>query len=102
MIYLYQRIVPEKAKLFAEIKKVNLAKLPIRTINFDDSEDIARHDQMVALVIQMLDFNERLILSKIPQTREVLKRKIESIDKQIDNIVYGLYNLTNEEIKLVK
>ena len=34
MVYVYQRIAPEKGKLFAEIKKVNLVKLPIRTSTF--------------------------------------------------------------------
>ena len=102
MVYLYQRIVPEKAKLFAEIKKVNLAKLPIRTISFDDPADVTRHDHMVALVVQMLDLNKRLIVSKIPQATAVLKRQIESTDKQIDNLVYKLYDLTDEEIRIVE
>lgn len=102
MVYLYQRIVPEKDKLFAEIKKINLAKLPIRTINFDDSADMAHHDRMVAIVEQMMDLKKQLALSKIPQEIDILKRLIESTDKQIDDLVYQLYDLTDKEIKMVE
>ena len=75
---------------------------PIRTINFDDSTDVARHDQMVSLVNNMLDLNKKLSESKIPQAIEVLKRQIDSTDKQIDHLVYNLYDLTDEEIKIVE
>lgn len=102
MVYLYQRIVPEKDKLFAEIKKNNLAKLPIRTINFDDSADMAHHDRMVAIVEQMMDLKKQLALSKISQEIDILKRLIESTDKQIDDLVYKLYDLTDKEIKMVE
>jgi hypothetical protein len=32
----------------------------------------------------------------------MLKRQIETIDKQIDQLVYKLYDLTDEEIKIVE
>jgi len=31
-----------------------------------------------------------------------LKRQIDSTDRQIDNLVYELYGLTEEEIKIVE
>jgi hypothetical protein len=34
--------------------------------------------------------------------KELLKRQIESTDKQIDQLVYKLYDLTEEEIKIVE
>lgn len=79
-----------------------ISQLPIRTINFDDPADVARHDQIVALVEQMLDLNKKLAEAKTPQEKEMLKRQIESTDKQIDQLVYKLYDLTEEEIKIVE
>ena len=102
MVYVYQKIVPEKGKLFAEIKKVNLVKLPIRTINFSDPADNARHARMVELVEQMLDLNKQLAGAKAPQTKTVLQRRIETTDQQIDRLVYELYELTEDEIKIVE
>ncbi|MDO9567693.1 MAG: hypothetical protein Q7J15_13285 [Candidatus Desulfaltia sp.] len=49
----------------------------------------------------MLDLNKQLAEAKIPQTKAVLQRQIETTDKQIDQLVYKLYKLTDEEIKIV-
>jgi hypothetical protein len=87
---------------FYRLKIAYIQKLPIRTINFDDPADVARHDQIVSLVDQMLELNKRLAESKVPQTTEMLKRQIESTDRQIDQLVYRLYDLTEEEIKIVE
>ena len=102
MVYIYQKIVPEKGKLFAEIKKVNLVKLPIRTIDFTSSPDQTKHHQTVNLVEQMLDLNQKLAEAKTPQAKDVLQRQIEATDKQIDQLVYKLYKLTDEEMKIVE
>ena len=102
MIYIYQKIVPEKGKLFAEIKKVNLAKLPICMIDFTNPTDKAKHNQIVNLVNQMLNLQKKLTEAKMPQAKDLLKRQIETTDKQIDQLVYELYDLTEEEIKIVE
>jgi hypothetical protein len=76
--------------------------LPIRTIDFSEPADNARHDRMVELVERMLDFNKQLAKAKVPQAKTVLQRQIETTDQQIDRLVYELYELTEEEIKIVK
>ncbi len=50
----------------------------------------------------MLDLNKQLAEAKAPQTKTVLQRQIETINKQIDQLVYKLYDLTDEEIKIVE
>ena len=92
---------PFRGGYFA-LNKQYIERLPIRTINFDDPADVARHDQIVSLVDQMLELNKKLAESKMPQTTEMLKRQIESTDRQIDQLVYKLYDLTDEEIKIVE
>lgn len=62
----------------------------------------ALHDQMVSLVDQMLDLNKKLAESKMPQTTEMLCRQIDMTDMRIDQLVYELYGLTDEEIKIVE
>jgi hypothetical protein len=79
-----------------------LVQLPIRTIDFTDPADVARHDRMVALVTQMLDLHARLAAEGVPHEVAALQRRIEMTDRQIDALVYELYKLTPEEIKVVE
>ncbi|MDZ7725940.1 MAG: TaqI-like C-terminal specificity domain-containing protein [candidate division KSB1 bacterium] len=102
MVYLYQEIVPEKGRVFAEIKKVNLIKIPIRKIDFENPKDKATHDRLVDLVQHMLDLHRRLSAARDPRTREQLQRQITTTDGQIDRLVYGLYGLTEEEVGIVE
>jgi hypothetical protein len=79
-----------------------IAQLPIRTIDFSNSADKARHDRMVALVEQMLSLNKKLAAAKTEHEKSVIKRQIEATDNQIDRLVYELYGLTDEEIEIVE
>jgi len=78
-----------------------LARLPIRTIDFDDPTDKAMHDKMVVLVDAMLDLHKQLPgLSVIG--REMVEARIERTDAEIDALVYCLYGLTDDEIAIVE
>jgi len=79
-----------------------LVQLPIRTIDFDDPADVARHERMVALVERMLELHKQLAVAKVPSEKELLGRQIEATDRQIDRLVYELYGLTDEEIAVVE
>ena len=84
------------------MKTAYLNPFPIHTIDFTDSVDKAGHDKIVKLVEQMLDLNKKLAEAKEPQAKTVLQRQIETTDRQIDKLVYELYGLTDEEIKIVE
>ena len=77
-----------------------IEKLPIRPISFSNPADKSRHDKMVSLVERMLELHKRN--PRMPQEQEIVKREIESMDRQIDTLVYELYGLTEEEIKIVE
>jgi methionyl-tRNA synthetase len=79
-----------------------LVKLPIRNIDFSKHAEKKLHDQMVNLVNQILNLNKKLNNAKLPQEKNLLQRQIETTDKQIDQLVYELYDLTDEEIKIVE
>ena len=80
----------------------DVGKLPIRRIDFDDPADKARHDRMVELVERMLDLHKRLSEVRTEHDKEVLRRQIALTDAEIDRLVYELYGLTDEEIKIVE
>ena len=93
---------PEKGEALAEVKKHHVEQLPIRTIDFNNKEEKEMHDQMVSLVDKMLDLNEKLKKAKTPHDRELIERQIKATDSQIDKLVYELYGLTEDEIRLVE
>lgn len=84
------------------VNKQGLERLPTRTINFADSTDKTKHDQMVSFVERMLGLHKRLAAAKSPAENEHLKRQIDATDQEIDRLVYDLYGLTEEEIKIVE
>ncbi len=79
-----------------------IEQLPIRAINLADAADKARHDRMVVLVTQMLELHPRLRAAQTAADREMLQRQINATDAEIDTVVYELYGLTEEEIKVVE
>lgn len=78
-----------------------IEQIPIRTINFSDSADKERHDRIVGLVSQMLSLHHKLAAAQISQEKTIIQRQIDATDRQIDQLVYELYGLTEEEIKIV-
>ncbi len=89
-------------KVFSEIQARQIAQLPIRTIDFSDPADVARHDRMVYLVDRMLALHKQLQEARTPQDEIALQRQIEATDRQIDALVYELYALTEDEKKIVE
>ena len=57
---------------------------------------------MVELVQTMLDLHRQLSTPAPEHERTILTRRIEATDRQIDRLVYELYDLTEEEIGIVE
>jgi len=55
---------------------------------------------MVELVEGMLKLHKRLGEVKTEHQKTVLQRQIEATDRQIDRLVYELYDLTEEESRV--
>ncbi len=100
--YLYNQIAQESGRVFAQVKLTKVNQLPIRIINFNDSTDVGCHHQMVSLVENMLALHRQLAAARLPDDKERLQRQIQATDRQIDRLVYELYGLTEEEIRIVE
>ena len=79
-----------------------MEKVSIRVIDSTVKSDKARHRQMVSLVEHMLDLHKRLAESMHPDEKTRLQRQIDATDQEIDRLVYDLYGLTEEEIRIVE
>ena len=100
--YLYQASAHEAGRTFAQVKIYRIRSMPFRPIDFSDSTDKAKHDEMVKLVERMLDLHKKLAAAKVPDEKTRIQRQINAADKQIDSLVYKLYNLTPEEIAIIE
>jgi adenine-specific DNA-methyltransferase len=84
-----------KSVLTVNISKTYLEKLPIKKTN--------NQETIISLVKNVLFLNEEL--QKIPENSEKwknIKSEIEKTDKKIDQEVYTLYGLNEEEIKIME
>lgn len=79
-----------------------MEQVPIRILDFSNKLDQAAHDRMVALVEQMLVLHRKLAAVRSPQEQTVLTRQCIAADGEIDRLVYQLYGLTEDEIKIVE
>jgi type I restriction-modification system DNA methylase subunit len=85
-----------------QIKNQFLERLPVHTIDFSNPAEKAQHDKMVSLIEQMLASHKILSMAQTPQEKQRLERQIEVTDKAIDSLVYALYGLSDEEIRIVE
>jgi hypothetical protein len=73
-----------------------LAQIPV------PATEKAQHDKMVSLVERMLALQKSLKSTVNPQEADRLMREVESTDRAIDALVYELYGLTEEEVRIVE
>ncbi len=72
-----------------------MASLPFST-------PLTDHDRLAGLVDKMLALVPKLRAAKTDAERQTLQNAVTATDQQIDALVYELYGLTEDEIKLVE
>jgi len=102
MYFLFETNLPKHQAGFFMPAYVVLKNFPIYTPDFDNPDDKARHDRMAKLVIEILELHKHLTYAKTDQEKRLITQEIESTDRQIDSLVYGLYGLTADEIAVVE
>ena len=102
--YVIRQIASTKQGGYFEQKPMYISQLPIRRINFENPAEKSTHDEIVKLVEQMLAFQKEC-QSVRPEDEydrvRNLERQIARVDEAIDKLVYELYGLTEDEIKIV-
>jgi hypothetical protein len=79
-----------------------LEGFPVRTINFDDPKEKAAHDKIVELVEKMIEAKKSLAAARTDRDKEFYERFSATLDAQIDDLVYQLYDITPEERKIIE
>jgi len=82
--------------------KQYFGELPIVRLNFLNPAEKALHDRLVGLVEKMLALTLKLHGATSESEKATLQNAITTTDTEIDRLVYELYGLTEEEIKIVE
>lgn len=83
---------------FPKVLIKDLLAFPLPQIENNKS----RHDKLVGLVDKMLVLMPKLRAATSDAEKATLQNAVTATDQQIDQLVYELYGLTEEEIKLVE
>lgn len=92
----------DQKRTFPKIKKDALLSVPIPRDAKRGHGGAPRADRITVLVLQVLQLAPRAERATTEGEREGLLRQITAIDRQIDQLVYELYGLTDEEIRIVE
>lgn len=101
--FYYKAVFASTKKVFSEIGARQIAQLPIKKIDLSVPQDKERHTKLVALANEMTRLNNELQkLSPNTDQYNRINKEIEKTDSLIDEEIYKLYELTNEEIKTIE
>lgn len=87
-----------KRKTFPKVLIRDIRNFPFPSVDPTDEQTT----NIIRLVISLMDLKKQLHNPKTPQEKKNLERQIAALDKQIDQLVYELYGLTEDEIKIVE
>jgi hypothetical protein len=100
--FIFSNISSEIRGGFLRWKFQYMKPLPIRVINFSNSSDKILHDKMVTLVDRMLNLHQLQTKTKEENEKITIRRQIDATDLQINQLVYELYGLTDNDIKIIE
>jgi hypothetical protein len=99
--FFWQIMFTDFKQSFPQVTIFSLSQVPVRAFDLGHAEDMRQREQMVELVEAVLRLHQDLEKAKTPREKEAIERQIAATDAQIDQLVYELYGLTDEEIKVV-
>jgi hypothetical protein len=82
---------------YFEYKPMYVQQIPIKS-----SGNINKNSQIENLAHQIVTLHKQLPDAKTGHEQTLLQRQIDATDRQIDKMVYELYELTPEEITIVE
>jgi len=77
-------------------------EIPIKRINFLDKAEKDKHDKLVNLISAIIKSKNRINNIKNPNEYNLIERQIDSLQKEINNIIYELYGITKEEQEIIE
>jgi hypothetical protein len=100
--FFWKKKISDEKKIFPKIKKEALLSIPIPTLNLSQKSNKEKYNKVIKLVDQLLKLNEEKSKTKLQTEISQIETKINYCEDRINLLVYGLYGLTDKEIKIVE
>jgi hypothetical protein len=101
-VFLYRLITLESGRALAQVKPTVVAEMPIKVIDDKNKTEVQQQEQIIKYVDQLLQLNKDLQTTTLPEKKEQIKSRIEYCEDKINGIVYELYDLSPEEVKIIE
>ena len=83
------------------IKGVYLEEIPIRTVDFTNNDDLSQYHKLTNLVSQALTLKGKATATKASLQQTLIERQFDSIDDQINELVYDIYHINENERSII-
>lgn len=97
-LFLYSVANQGESRVIPQIKASKLSQLPFPTINMTDPII----SKLSSKCIEIISLKRKLMEIRTPDKITQVNRQIDSLEEEIDQLVYSVYGLTEEEIKIVE
>jgi type I restriction-modification system DNA methylase subunit len=101
-VVIYRLLSLEEGRVLAQVKPTVLANLPIRTLDLGNHVEKSEYDGMISLVEKIISLKPCLRTAQTDSERAALQNALSATDRQIDELAYKLYGLSEKEIKIVE
>ena len=91
-----------KAIMTMQFDNPTTSRIPMPSVDLTKNSDKEVHDKLVKLVDNIIAINKKLVGENNPNTKEILERQVRALDGEIDRLVYGLYGLSDNEIRIIE
>ncbi len=97
--FYYQQINPEKGEALAEVKKNHIEQLPIPKLNKQNEPE---QQQIIELVDKLIETKVSQKIASSDLDRKFFENYSTKLYQQINEIMYKMYDLTDEEVEMVE
>lgn len=77
------------------------SRIPMPVIDLSNSSHKEVHDKIVVLVDSIIELNKKVNTEKNPNSLNMINRQILACEKQLDNLIFSIYNLNDEERRII-
>ena len=77
------------------------SRIPMPVIDLSNSSHKEVHDKIVVLVDNIIELNKKVNTEKNPNSLNMINRQILACEKQLDNLIFSIYNLNDEEKSII-